>query len=67
MRQPVRLAATLVHDLPLLVLDEPSRARILPSGSTCGASSAALPREGRTILVSSHILEEVDDLADGST
>ena len=34
------------------------------SGCTCATSSGRLAAEGRTILVSSHILEEVDELAD---
>jgi ABC-2 type transport system ATP-binding protein len=64
MRQRMRLAATLVHDPPLLILDEPL------SGTDPGQRLRlrnvirALGEAGRTILVSSHILEEVDELAD---
>jgi ABC-2 type transport system ATP-binding protein len=64
MRQRMRLAATLVHDPPLLVLDEPL------SGTDPGQRLhlrrviRRLADEGRTIIVSSHILEEVDQLAD---
>jgi ABC-2 type transport system ATP-binding protein len=64
MRQRMRLAATLVHDPPLLLLDEPlsgtdpaQRLRLRDVIRELGAS-------GRTVLVSSHILEEVEELAD---
>jgi ABC-2 type transport system ATP-binding protein len=64
MRQRMRLAATLVHDPPLLLLDEPL------SGTDPGQRLhlrdviRELGAQGRTILVSSHILEEVEELAD---
>jgi ABC-2 type transport system ATP-binding protein len=64
MRQRMRLAATLVHDPPLLLLDEPL------SGTDPGQRLhlrnviRELGARGRTILVSSHILEEVQELAD---
>jgi len=64
MRQRMRLAATLVHDPPLLLLDEPL------SGTDPGQRLhlrnviRELGARGRTILVSSHILEEVEELAD---
>jgi ABC-2 type transport system ATP-binding protein len=64
MRQRMRLAATLVHDPPVLLLDEPL------SGTDPGQRLHLrkvirdLAAQGRTILVSSHILEEVEELAD---
>ena len=64
MRQRMRLAAALVHDPEVLILDEPL------SGTDprqCLEFSAAMVRfaeQGRTVLVSSHILEEVELLAD---
>ncbi|MDA1348837.1 MAG: ABC transporter ATP-binding protein [Chloroflexi bacterium] len=64
MRQRTRLAATLVHDPEVLLLDEPlsgtdPRQRIDVQGLM-----SRLAAEGRTILVSSHILEEIETLAD---
>jgi ABC-2 type transport system ATP-binding protein len=64
MRQRMRLAATLVHDPPLLVLDEPLSGTDPAQRLHLRDVIRALAAEGRTILVSSHILEEVDDLAD---
>ena len=64
MRQRMRLAATLVHDPELLILDEPlngadPRQRVHFQGLL-----RRLAAEGRTIVLSSHILEEVEQLAD---
>jgi ABC-2 type transport system ATP-binding protein len=64
MRQRMRLAATLVHDPPLLLLDEPLSGTDPAQRLHLGDVIRALGAEGRTILVSSHILEEVDELAD---
>ena len=64
MRQRMRLAATLVHDPPLLVLDEPLSGTDPAQRLHLRGVIRRLADEGRTILVSSHILEEVDDLAD---
>ncbi len=64
MRQRMRLAATLVHDPEILILDEPlngadPRQRVHFQGLL-----RQLAAEGRTIVLSSHILEEVEQLAD---
>ena len=64
MRQRAKVAAALVHDPPVLVLDEPfngmdPRQRLHMMDLLRGMAA-----EGRTILFSSHILEEVERLAD---
>jgi ABC-2 type transport system ATP-binding protein len=63
MRQRIKVAAALVHDPQVLLLDEPfngmdprQRLHMMDLLSKLGA-------EGRTILLSSHILEEVEQLA----
>jgi ABC-2 type transport system ATP-binding protein len=63
MRQRIKVAAALVHDPQVLLLDEPfngmdprQRLHMMDLLSRLGA-------EGRTILLSSHILEEVEQLA----
>jgi ABC-2 type transport system ATP-binding protein len=63
MRQRAKVAAALVHDPPLLLLDEPfngmdPRQRLHMMDLLHGMAA-----EGRTILFSSHILEEVERLA----
>ncbi|TXS55924.1 ABC transporter ATP-binding protein [Streptomyces sp. t39] len=63
MRQRVKMASALVHDPAVLLLDEPfngmdprQRMQLMDLLRRMGA-------EGRTVLFSSHILEEVEQLA----
>jgi ABC-2 type transport system ATP-binding protein len=63
MRQRIKMAAALVHDPSVLLLDEPfngmdprQRIHLMELLRTMGA-------EGRTVLFSSHILEEVEQVA----
>ena len=63
MRQRIKMASALVHDPPVLLLDEPfngmdprQRIHLMELIRTMGA-------EGRTVLFSSHILEEVEQVA----
>ena len=63
MRQRIKMASALVHDPPVLLLDEPfngmdprQRIHLMDLLRSMGA-------EGRTVLFSSHILEEVEQVA----
>ena len=63
MRQRIKMASSLVHDPAVLLLDEPfngmdprQRIHLMALLRTMGA-------EGRTVLFSSHILEEVEQVA----
>jgi ABC-2 type transport system ATP-binding protein len=64
MRQRMRFAATLVHEPPLLLLDEPLSGTDPAQRLHLSEVIRGLGAAGRTILVSSHILEEVEELAD---
>jgi ABC-2 type transport system ATP-binding protein len=64
MRQRMRLAATLVHDPELLILDEPLNGTDPRQRLEFHDLMEKLASEGRTILISSHILEEVETLAE---
>ena len=64
MRQRMRLAATLVHDPEILILDEPLNGADPRQRVHFQALLRQLAAEGRTIVLSSHILEEVEQLAD---
>jgi ABC-2 type transport system ATP-binding protein len=64
MRQRMRLAATLVHDPEVLILDEPLNGADPGQRVHFQDLLHRLAAEGRTIVLSSHILEEVEQLAD---
>jgi ABC-2 type transport system ATP-binding protein len=64
MRQRMRLAATLVHDPEILILDEPLNGADPRQRVHFQHLLRKLAAEGRTIVLSSHILEEVEQLAD---
>ena len=63
MRQRMRLAATLVHDPEVLILDEPLNGTDPRQRIELQDLMRRQADEGRTILISSHILEEVETLA----
>ena len=64
MRQRMRLAATLVHDPEVLILDEPLNGADPRQRVHFTRLLQQLAADGRTIVVSSHILEEVEQVAD---
>ena len=64
MRQRIRLAATMVHDPEVLILDEPLSGTDPRQRLEFQDLLRQLAAQGRTIMVSSHILEEVEHLAD---
>lgn len=64
MRQRMRLAATLVHDPEILILDEPLNGADPRQRVHFQMLLRKLAAEGRTIVLSSHILEEVEQIAD---
>jgi ABC-2 type transport system ATP-binding protein len=64
MRQRAKVAAALVHDPVVLLLDEPFNGMDPKQRLQMADLLAAMGAEGRTILFSSHILEEVERLAE---
>jgi len=65
MRQRVKIAQALVHEPRILVLDEPLSG-IDPSGRIDFISLfRSLREEGKTIVISTHILHEIEGLGDG--
>ena len=64
MRQRMRLAATLVHDPEVLILDEPLNGADPRQRVHFKHLLQTLAAQGRTIVLSSHILEEVEQVAD---
>jgi ABC-2 type transport system ATP-binding protein len=64
MRQRAKVAAALVHDPPILLLDEPFNGMDPRQRLHMMDLLRSMAAEGRTILFSSHILEEVERLAE---
>jgi len=63
MRQRIKVAAALVHDPPVLLLDEPFNGMDPRQRLHMMELLHRLGEQGRTILFSSHILEEVERLS----
>jgi ABC-2 type transport system ATP-binding protein len=63
MRQRMRLAATLVHEPDVLILDEPLNGADPRQRVHFKRLLEQLADQGKTIVLSSHILEEVEQLA----
>ncbi len=63
MRQRVKIAGALVHDPSILLLDEPFNGMDPRQRLQMMELLARMADEGRVILFSSHILEEVERLA----
>ena len=64
MRQRAKVAAALVHDPQVLILDEPFNGMDPRQRLHMMDLLRGMARDGRTILFSSHILEEVERLSD---
>lgn len=64
MRQRIRMAASLVHDPEVLILDEPLNGTDPRQRLHFGEMVQRFAASGKTVLISSHILEEVEALAE---
>jgi|AP95_1055475.scaffolds.fasta_scaffold01681_2 ABC-2 type transport system ATP-binding protein len=64
MKQRMRLASVMVHDPEILLLDEPLSGTDPRQRIEFQELMVRLASEGRTIMISSHILEEVEAVAD---
>ncbi len=61
MRQRLAIARTLLHEPPLLLLDEPASGLDPESRHDLQKLFTRLSRSGKTLIVSSHILTELED------
>lgn len=64
MRQRLALAAALISDPPVLLLDEPTANLDAASRAQVHSQVERLRAEGRTVLISTHLLDSLNDLAD---
>lgn len=63
-KQRLSLARALVHDPSVLLLDEPASGLDPAARVALRELVRGLARDGRTVLVSSHVLAELEELAD---
>jgi sodium transport system ATP-binding protein len=63
-RQRLALGRALVHDPPNLLLDEPTNGLDVAANRALRATIRALAREGRCVVVSSHVMQDVAALCD---
>lgn len=64
MRQKVAIARTLIHNPEIILFDEPTTGLDITSSNVFRQLVHQLKREGKTIIFSSHIMEEVSMLCD---
>ncbi|MFA9478597.1 ABC transporter ATP-binding protein [Phycisphaerales bacterium AB-hyl4] len=66
MKQRVSLARALVHDPPLLIMDEPAAGLDPRARVELRELIKALADQGKAVLISSHILAELTEICDGA-
>ncbi len=64
MRQKVAIARTIIHDPDIILFDEPTTGLDITASNVFRQLVQELKQEGKTIIFSSHIMEEVDLLCD---
>lgn len=64
MRQKVALAATMAADVPLIILDEPTSNLDPTVRSVVSKLVREAQQAGRTVLFSSHVMSEVEEVCD---
>ncbi len=64
MRQKVAVARTLLHDPPVLILDEPASGLDVPTARVIEEFILEARRAGKCILLSTHVMEEAEYLCD---
>ncbi len=64
MRQKVAIARTLIHDPDVILFDEPTTGLDITSANLFRELIHQLSQEGKTIIFSSHIMEEVQQLCE---
>ncbi len=64
MKQKTAIARTMLHDPPVLILDEPSSGLDVPTARTIEKAIVDAKHAGKCILYSTHVMEEAEYLCD---
>ena len=64
MKQKTAIARTMLHDPPILILDEPSSGLDVPTARTIEAAIMSAKKSGKCIIYSTHVMEEAEYLCD---
>jgi sodium transport system ATP-binding protein len=64
MRQRVAIARTLVHDPPILILDEPASGLDVPTAQVIEEFILKARGSGKAVVLSTHVMEEAEYLCD---
>jgi sodium transport system ATP-binding protein len=64
MKQKTAIARTMLHDPPVLILDEPSSGLDVPTARTIEKAIMDAKRAGKCIIYSTHVMEEAEYLCD---
>jgi sodium transport system ATP-binding protein len=64
MKQKTMIARTMLHDPPILILDEPTSGLDVPTARTIEKSIVEAKHSGKSILYSTHVMEEAEFLCD---
>ena len=64
MKQKVAIARTVLHDPPILILDEPSAGLDVPTARLIERFILSAKQSGKCILFSTHVMEEAEYLCD---
>jgi sodium transport system ATP-binding protein len=64
MKQKTAIARTMLHDPPILILDEPSSGLDVPTARTIEHAIMDAKKSGKCIIYSTHVMEEAEYLCD---
>ncbi len=64
MKQKTAIARTMLHDPPILILDEPTAGLDVPSARNIEEAVLEAKRAGKSIIYSTHFMEEAEFLCD---
>ncbi len=64
MKQKTAIARTMLHDPPILILDEPSSGLDVPTARTIESAIMDAKKSGKCIIYSTHVMEEAEYLCD---